>query len=427
MSILWKTILAGAAALVLAASAALASGFNIPEQGAKASGMAGAWIAGADDASATWYNPAALVWLEDREIQIGANLITAGSDLDLAVADPRFGSGTVAAESHLGTPLHLYYAHKLGDRFAFGIGVNNPFGLITDWERRPVSFSAQESELVTFYVNPNVAFRLGDRWSVALGASFVDAEIESFSREVPIDLDGNPLNGFEVIGSSNLTGSGDDIGWNVALHRRSTDWSFGLTYRSEVTIDIAGDVEFANFGPLAPFFRNSPGGAELTLPDLAAAGLKWGGPRGWSYELAVTWVGWSVFDTLVIDIANNVPGFVEDIRLREDWDDSFAYRFGVDWEGDGPHSWRFGAVVDEGAAPQDTLRASIPESDRTGVTVGYGYEGRGRWSFDLYYMALFVDNVTAVRRADGAIEEGVILGEYSSFAHLAGFSWSYRF
>ncbi len=423
-----KTTLAGVVALVpvLVASGALASGFNIPEQGAKASGMAGAWIAGADDAAATWYNPAALVWLDEDEIQFGANLITAGGDTDLTVADPRFGTSRVEAEGHLGTPIHLYYSHKFGDNLAFGIGVNNPFGLVTDWRTRPATFSAQESELVTFVVNPNIAFRLGKRWSVAVGASYVDAEIKSFAREVPIDLDGNPANGFEVIGFSNLTGSGDDIGWNVAVLRRAPGWSFGFTYRSDVTVGIAGDVAFSDFGPLAPFFQSSPGTADLNLPDLAAVGLGWKGADNWNFELGVTWVGWSVFDTLAVDIQNNVPGLVEDIHLREDWDDALAYRFGVNWDNDGPHSWRFGVVFDEGAGQSDTLRPSIPESDRTGITIGYGYGGRS-WGLDLYYMALFVDDVQATPRADGTIEEGVILGEYSSFAHLAGASYSYHF
>ena len=66
-------------ALVLLAAAALAvapafgSGFGFYEQGAKASGQAGAWVARADDASANWYNPAALAFLSGREVQFGLN------------------------------------------------------------------------------------------------------------------------------------------------------------------------------------------------------------------------------------------------------------------------------------------------------------------------------------------------------------------
>ena len=53
-----------AVALVLFALATpfvLASGFHVFEQGAKASGQAVAFVARADDASAVFYNPAAMV------------------------------------------------------------------------------------------------------------------------------------------------------------------------------------------------------------------------------------------------------------------------------------------------------------------------------------------------------------------------------
>ena len=41
-------------------------------------------------------------------------------------------------------------------------------------------------------------------------------------------------------------------------------------------------------------------------------------------------------------------------------------------------------------------------------------------------MALFVDDVAPVATSSG-IEEGVILGEYSSFSNLGGVTLRYRF
>src|SRR5512139_2247462 len=85
-----KQLIAVAAAL-LATVPALASGFSVYEQSAKASGQAGAWVARADDAAANWYNPAALVWLEGSNFHFGANLITIGRDTTLTSADPVYG------------------------------------------------------------------------------------------------------------------------------------------------------------------------------------------------------------------------------------------------------------------------------------------------------------------------------------------------
>lgn len=418
----FRFTIAACLALVLVPGQLLAAGFGIYEQSAKASALAGAWVARADDAAANWYNPAALVWLDGSEIQLGTNIINTG-DSELTSSDPAFGlfqATTFEQESNLATPSHLYYRHKFNDNIAFGIGVNTPFGLVTEWADRPVTFSAAKSELATFVINPNVAFRLTETWSVAVGIDYLTADLSSFSREVPVDLDGNPANGFEVVGFSNLTGDGDEFGWNVALHHQRGNFRFGASYRSDMTVGIDGDIEFANFGPLSPFFQNSPGTADLELPETIAVGLGWVGER-WGCEVDFVQVGWSVFDVLRVDIANNVPGLVEDIALLEDWDDSNSLRIGVSRKLGQNGELRFGLNLEEGAVPEHTLRPSIPDSDRTAPSIGYGWDG-SKWAVDAYAQTFIFDDITATRG-----EEGVIVADYDSSVTLFGITFGRRF
>ncbi len=414
--VLRNTVLA-VLALSLVPATLLAAGFGIYEQSAKASGMAGAWIARADDAAANWYNPAALIWLDGSELQFGTNFIDTG-DSELTSSDPAFGlfqPTTFSQESNLGTPTHIYYRHKFNNNVAFGISLTTPFGLVTEWTDRPVTFSAVKSELATFVINPNVAFRLTEKWSVAVGADYIFADLTDFSREVPIDLDGNPFNGFEVIGFTNLSGDGDDIGWNVASHYKSGPISFGLTYRSDLTVSIGGNVAFSGFGPLSPFFRDSPGTADLKLPEVMAVGFAWTGST-WGFEVDAVETGWSAFDTLIVDIENNVPGFVDDIALAENWDDSLAIRVGL-WRKLSPHTeLRLGVNLEESAVPVETLRPSIPDADRTAPSIGYGWDN-GKWAVDAYAQLFLTDDATSVGG-----EDGVIVGEYSSDITLFGFS-----
>jgi long-chain fatty acid transport protein len=416
----------GLLALLATTSSLLASGFAIPEQSAKASGLAGAWVARADDAAANWYNPAALVWLDQSEIQFGVNAITAGGGTEFLVNDSSFGvfqDTTFEPASSIETPIHLYYTQKLGQRGALGLGITTPFGLVTDWETRPVTFAAGKSELQTFVLNPNFAYQLTEYWAIAIGLDYIHADIKSFSREVPIDLDGNPFNGFEVIGDSNLTGDGDDIGWNIAIHKKAPGFDFGLTYRSELTPTLDGEIVYSNFGPLSQFFPASPGTADLSLPSQAAIGFALSPGGKWSYELDINWTGWSAFETLEVDIENEVPGFSQDILIHEDWEDTMAYRLGLTRQS-GRHEWRFGALFDESAVPDNRLRPSIPDADRTGATIGFGFEG-AKWNFDAYYLALFFDEATSERTDPNS--EGVILGTYDTFANLAGVTISRRF
>ncbi len=85
---------------------------------------------------------------EGSEFQIGTNLITAGGDSEFTSSDPAFGltsPTTFEPESSIETPSHLYYTRKINPNIAFGIGVNNPFGLVTEWADRPITFSAVRS------------------------------------------------------------------------------------------------------------------------------------------------------------------------------------------------------------------------------------------------------------------------------------------
>lgn len=418
-----KGILLGALVLTSSASSVLASGFSIYEQGGKASGLAGAFVAQADDASANWYNPAALVWMkEGSQFQAGTNLITAGGDTTLTSSDIGFGLRTATEfepESSIETPSHFYYTRKVNPNIAFGLGVTNPFGLVTEWSTRPITFSASRSDLVTFVINPNVAFRLTETWSIAIGADYILADVKDFSREVPINLDANPAT-FEVVGFSNLTGDGDDLGFNVAISHRTPVSSFGLTYRSGFTIDIDGNIDYANFGPLAPLFPSSPGQTTLELPAQAAIGWSFALTNAVEMEVDVAWAEWSVFKELAVDIENNT-NLSRDFVVREDWDDSMSYRLGLSWQASDVNAYRFGVVFDESPVPEETLRPSIPDANRTGLSIGYGRTGK-KIDLDLYYMALQFDDITARRG-----EEGVINASYESFVHLAGASVNFRF
>ena len=413
----------GFLASVLVATGAFGSGFSIYEQGAKASGVAGAFVAFADDASANWYNPANLVWLEGTQFQVGGNLITAGGDTELEVLDPSFGvfvPTTFEPEDSIETPIHLYYTKKVNSNLAWGLGLTTPFGLVTDWAQRPITFTAAKSELATFVLNPNVAFRLTDKVSVAVGLDYMFADVGEFSREVPIDLDGNPFNGFEVIGFSNLTGDTTELGWNVALSYQGDSTAFGFTYRSGFELDLDGEIEYSSFGPVSPFFPNSPGSAAIELPAQAAIG--WGVQltETFSFEFDISWAEWSSFESIDIDIENETL-FSRDLVVEENWDDTMAYRLGFTWKTSPKNEWRFGAVYDESPVPEEFLRPSIPDADRTGLTIGFGHKS-DRFTLDLYYMPLWFDEITAVPGS-----EGVIAGTYDTFVQLAGASLNWSF
>lgn len=419
--------MAVAVALVVGALPAWGSGFSIYEQGAEASGRAGAWVASADDPAANWYNPAGLARMKGFGLQLGTNWITIGVDTTFKTA---VGEASTIQNNEF--PSHLYYGHRVHDRVAIGIGVNNPFGLVSEWGDPRVTPSSRRTELVTYVVNPNLAFKLDDAWSLAIGVDYLYADVKEFSKDL-----------VPFIASQNLTGTGSTWGHNVAILFDKDDWAFGLSYRSKLSADIDGDVKIDSKVPLPP---GVPGqlsaSATLDLPAQVVVGGKYRTGEDGDIEINVTWTQWSRFKRLKVtgsvpvDLGAggggdegpqapivNLP--ITLVDLDESWSDTFSFRIGGAWRFEGGHEIRFGAVYDQSPVPAKTLRPSIPDSDRVAASLGYGY-GAKHWSLDLYYMPMFWTPADA--RPDAVtVNQGVIAGRYESFVHLLGATVGIRF
>ena len=107
---------------------AQAGGYQIPEAGIKAMGMANAFTAVADDASALWYNPAGLAFAKSGQVIAGGVLIAPNMR-----HTSNAGVGT-SAKNDLALVPHLYISDIQEDTgIAWGLGVNAPFGTKMEW------------------------------------------------------------------------------------------------------------------------------------------------------------------------------------------------------------------------------------------------------------------------------------------------------
>src|SRR5262249_11474977 len=122
-----------ALAMLLAPAAARASGYSIYEQGAAALGMAGAYVASAHDASAQFYNPAAMTRLEGKQLSFGGSWLSTKRGFAGEPAFPGFGVPEARKTGHFFPPT-AYWTSRFRERFAYGVGINSPFGLGVEWE-----------------------------------------------------------------------------------------------------------------------------------------------------------------------------------------------------------------------------------------------------------------------------------------------------
>jgi len=182
-----RSALAGLLLLTAVALPRLAaSGFAIAEQSVSGlgAGFAGA-AAIAEDSSTVWHNPAGMLSLPASEAQLGLHLIipraafTNTGTLSLDPLNARYvptNGGNSASDTEAVVP-NLYAVYQASPKLAYGLGVNAPFGLKTDytpgWAGRYV---ALESSLETINANASVAWRLNDQVTVAGGLNFTQAD-----------------------------------------------------------------------------------------------------------------------------------------------------------------------------------------------------------------------------------------------------------
>lgn len=411
-------LMAAAAALLLAATGpALGAGFGIFEQGSKGMGMAGAFTAQVDDGSAMWHNVGGLGFLKEPGFEAGVTLIYA-AESTFEGLDPFPGAGTTGEqENSLFYPPHVYYVRPLSSDMTFGFAFNAPFGLKTDWKEPWVGrWISSVAELHAFDFNPSLGWQEGPNLGLGFGAIVRFSDV-SLSRYLPAV---NPFTQSVIdVATVDLDSDFDHgYGWNVGvLHKITNRISWGLSYRSEVEIDYGGDGRFTQISSGDPVFdavvaTTIPFGSDLpvttgiTFPAMASLGLAVQLSRNALVEVDLNWTGWSSVDELLIDFPTN-PEFSS--VIPEGYEDCYNYRIGLRLDV-GPNQWRFGYVFDETPQPEWNVGPLLPDADRNGFTIGFGWGQR----LDLAVMYLPIDKRTTLTNQDG------FFGTYDTTAWLFG-------
>lgn len=410
---------------VLAATPAAGAGFGIFEQGSKAMGMAGAFTAQADDPSAIFHNPAGLAFQRERDFALGVTWIRGTqSDFDGGAGFP--GPSVSAEQETLSEfPPHAYWVQPVKRNATFGLGVYAPFGLVTEWGADfPGRFVSRKAALRAFDVNPVIAWQSGN-FGIAVGgiARFSDVELVQHIATVnPLTLTSQEV-GALTLDSSFEQGYGFTLG---LLHRYNNSFSWGFSYRSEVTVDYAGDGSLSQIltgtpfdaavAAQLPFGQSIPVETSIDFPDMASLGLAFALSRNVLLETDLNWTGWSSFDVLTIDFTRDQ---LPDATRPQRFEDVYNYRVGLRWDTAGGNQWRFGAVYDETPQPEEAVSPLLPDADRTGVTLGYGWQGSGRRSFDFAVMYLDFDERERFKNFPGR-EDDEFFGTYKNRAVLIG-------
>jgi len=424
-----------ALSLILQTPYCLAGGFVLPHQTAKGLGLSNAQTAGVNDASAVYYNPAALSEIEGNNLLVNGSYINVDNSIE--------NGGRTARnqhDDHFVASLFASY-HIPGRNFSLGIGTYSPFGLATDYDRDFTRFAADRTELKTIYVTPAVSWHPSKFFSIGAGFSFVHAS-GAFSRSLCFDpFDGCVTPGGPLEGRMRLTDTANAFTYNIGVLLKPVEYlKLGFSYRARADLRFdTADVKLGGaFSPNGLRANIRP----IPLPPVMDVGLFWQIDPRWGAEFVYEYVRWSEFARLrakftpaptFVPFALPVLGF----SLPEDWRNTSALRLGSFYRINSSWEIRAGAAVEESPIPNKTLNPAIPGADILTLNGGVGYQWRS-FTVDVGYMAVFYQTRNV---RNGELEglpathipflgAGFLSGakdKYQTFNNFVSLSLGYRF
>lgn len=367
---------------VFLASLVSASGFSISDQGARASGMAGAFTAIADDPTSIFYNPGGIAWVE-KKASVGTSGFTLGSGL-FQGQPPGLAAGT-AGELDGGTEIraHAFFIAPVNDRAKLGIGIYQPFGFHQQW-RDPDRFSGRalstESELETFELNTSLGFEVHPKLAIGLGAFVRSSEI-SYARRIQGT---NPVAPGGLIDLASLGISTDmetGLGFTAGFLFRATErFSIGVSHRSAVDVDYGGSGVLTQIptgnqqlddlvAASLPLDEELQVSTTLELPASTSLGLAFQLTEALRFAVDFEQIDWSSVQALRFRLPSQ-PALENTVALN--FDDAVDLRLGLVFETSGGSQFRLGAALEESPQPDSTVGPFYSDADRTLTSIGYG-------------------------------------------------------
>ena len=362
-----------AAAVTLASTQTFAAAFQLNEHSASGLGRAYAGEAAiADNAAVLSRNPAAMTTFDKMALSVSGTYIK--PDVDVA-GDIYAGPTKLApsSESDIAPDAFVpatYFIQPLNDQWAWGIGLFSNYGLSTEYSKTfAAGAGAGDTELLTFNINPNIAYRINSSFSVGAGinAVYAAAELNRYAGALSAAIPG--ANSDTRL--AHLKGDTWGFGWNVGtLYEINENTRLALTYRSQVDLSFDGDFQGAT-----SLNRVVDGNLKLDLPAQAEFAGYHRLNQQFAVHYSVNWTDWSAFQELKATSSGcNMPGQPGVcLNKPEKFKDSTRYSLGGTWYVNPSWEARIGFAYDNTPIEPEYRSLSIPDSDRVWYSAGATY------------------------------------------------------
>ncbi|RMH43088.1 MAG: hypothetical protein D6689_06185 [Deltaproteobacteria bacterium] len=412
-------VVAAAMSAAFAPAVARGGGMFLPTRGVRPTARAGAFVAGADDLGALWFNPAGLAALRGRGARaalVDASFVS--QRVSYARIDSGFNEHEPVEDENPGLPIPtLGLAFGVGDDVVVAAGVLAPYAALGRYPADgPQRYSLVDlSDAKMAIVEVAAGWQVGRR--LRLGAA-VQNLVSSLTSTVvfngcpgqtvcaPEDPEFDSLSRFE---QSDAFSPSAVVGGQYSPHDRvRVGAAVQLPFR------VSGEGRVRVVLPSSGFFdgasvRGDRASMAFTLPAMLRLGVEVSPAARWRAEVAVDVELWSMHDEFALepeDVAiENAAGVgtyeIGSLRVPRGFDDSVAVQIGLEgqpWAAR-PLTVAFGYAYETSAVPDRYLSVMTVDGDKHLVAAGVGYR---LGATSLYASASY----TAMADRDVTPEEG---------------------
>ena len=367
-------------------------------------------------ASCSFFNPGGLSFVNSRfDIDVSAHFLFARTTYS-ELAPGQYYTSNVPG---VGTPFSAYAMWKpaADSKLAIGFGVYTPFGSRVryedDWKGQ---FLLREMSLKTFYYQPTVSYKIGDKIGVGAGLVIASGDF-TLRRGVPVQGQD------EAYGEATLSGGAMAFGYNAGVFYDLNDrWDIGVSFRSGVTVQVDdGMASFVVPSALEEFFPSGTFKAGLNLPYTGSLGISYTSvSEKFKIALDVNMVGWKAYDSLVIDFDQNTDK-LDDLRSARHYENSPILRLGAEYYVNDNWTARVGGYYDMTPVQDGYLTPETPDANKWGITAGASLQTESGFGADL--AVLFIEGT---RREDTNLETQ-FSGSWKARALSVGVGLHYKF
>ena len=404
---------------------AFAAGFALYEFSARGNAMGGAVLAGEAEPASLALNPALITQLPGKQVQLSTTLVTA------KIKDVEYGDHKTSTDREWWPLPALYYTQQVGEKWWLGLGAFTRFGLSNTYPDKGwtlnsgLGASLYHVGVVTYTIQPTVAYQATDRFSVSAG---VEVQYLNFTEKVRF---GTPLGNADM----NLDGDSYSASGILAFFYNANEKvNFGGSFRMRNDHSVRGPLKYDSVDPGASpiFVQGGDFWGDITFPAQLALGASYKPTDKWLFEFNWTNIFWSCFKSVNI-FFDNVPaqagGGEGLLGSREgnmkEYQDSYRIGLGAEYTLNEKIKLRGSFIYDKSPLNDKFLDVMLPADDRYIVGLGSGFDLGKNVLLDLSYNILFVQGLHG--NSSVAASPSYPVHYKSSISHLFGISVRYTF